>query len=86
MTEPTTPRYLIPARGKQQPVEGWRAAEVDPSELVDDEWIAENTTPLVCQWNVFGAGFSKFAIATSALFIRSRTAPLSPVRRMVGTG
>ncbi len=23
--------------------EGWRAADVDPSELVDDEWIARNT-------------------------------------------
>lgn len=25
--------------------EGWRAADVDPSELVDDDWIAANTKP-----------------------------------------
>jgi hypothetical protein len=41
--------------------------------------------PLVCQRNVFGAGASKLAIARSAFVIRSRIAPLLPVRRTVGT-
>ena len=45
---------------------------------------AEKIVPLLCHRKVFGAGFSKLARAISAPLIRSRTAPLSPVRRVTG--
>ena len=44
--EPLDPGELVPATGEPQPVDGWRAVDVDPDELVDDEWVAEHTTPL----------------------------------------
>src|SRR3954454_4637948 len=46
--------------------------------------LAENTVPLPWNRNASGAGFSKLAMATSAPRIRSRIAPLSPVRRVYG--
>ena len=46
---------------------------------------AEKIVPLRCHVNLFGAGFSKLASAMSAPLMRSRTAPLSPVRRVRGT-
>jgi hypothetical protein len=46
---------------------------------------AEKTVPLVCQLKRFGAGFSRLAMAMSAPVMSSRTAPLFPVRRIVGT-
>jgi len=44
---PIDPSELAPATGAAQPLEGWRGADIDPSELVNDAWIAANTTPLV---------------------------------------
>ena len=46
--------------------------------------LAENTVPDGWNRQLFGAGFSKLAIATSAPLNRSRTAPAWPARFVYG--
>ena len=72
---PASPMWLLASDTQSRP------ASTSPLMYLG---LAEKTVPLPWKRKAFGAGFSKLAIAMSAPLMRSRTAPVLPVRFVYG--